>query len=397
MRRYNPDDFEIWASDVARRKKAIVDGGSIKLDPDAEAPAAKLVAMIQLDADFGAVWLGHRKFPSQSERDLSLADRLATAGWSDQEIIDSLIANRRLHGGPDKADRGQLRLDYYLGRIALARTARTNGEREETRSGAEAILAHKLSKSPEPDPPEVAQRQQVVPPPDVNDPAAKERRDWLDNLSSTLGVRILRLVRYAGDPASYHLWLEGTHVHMGGVESLRSRWLFASKVYDASGRSIAPIKQKTWEAVVQPSLARIMEHERLGDEAGPEDRVDAFLARYLDSVGGAGYDRAVAIASRSPWAEGGVVYAFLDSLMRYQMVKTPMGAGIARTTRELAQLMRVSGHRPRTFAYVRKDGRSTSVSAWEVGQAPQAQATYNAPGYPPPMSFSEGAPTSSSD
>lgn len=374
---YNPSDFDTWASEARPKKRAVLDVGSLRLDPEANAPAEKLLLALQLDADFSHVWRGERAFPSQSERDLSLADRLASYGWSDQEIVDALIANRRLLGVKEKADRGALRLDYYVGRVALARATHARAAAEEARTSAEATLSYRLSEAPDPVPLAQAAEGSPARAPDPDDPVAKERREWLETLSKTIGVRILRLVRYSGDPASYHLWLEGGHVDLGGVAALMSRQAFAAHVYDATGRVVPEIKAKTWNAVVLPVFSRVMEHEDLGEESGHEERLDSFLRGYFDSVNGIGTDRAKALATRAPWEEDGVVWGFLSSLMRYQMAN-PIGAQIAKTSRELARIMRTAGLSSHVFAYTRADGRATSTMAWRLTPVRRASPAHAA-------------------
>jgi hypothetical protein len=102
------------------RAPAWVTGDGLTLDPNANPPAEKFHSLAQQEPEFAWTWNHKRQLrdTSQSDFDLALAHRAAQAGWTDQEIADLLIANRRLHGGQPK-----LRLDYYHRTIAKGRAS----------------------------------------------------------------------------------------------------------------------------------------------------------------------------------------------------------------------------------------------------------------------------------
>ena len=95
--------------------------GHLILRADAEPPAGKLATLLRHDRTFFRTW--HRDRPdlvdqTQSGYDMSLADVMVQVGWTDQEIVNALIAHRHHHGQPEK-----LRLDYYMRTIAKARAS----------------------------------------------------------------------------------------------------------------------------------------------------------------------------------------------------------------------------------------------------------------------------------
>lgn len=98
--------------------------------PDAEPPQDKLSVLCTNDPKFACTWDRKRTdLPSASEYDLALASFAARAGWTDQEIVDLLIAWRRWHGEKEK-----LRPKYYRDTITKARTSGS-------RVSADAIVA----------------------------------------------------------------------------------------------------------------------------------------------------------------------------------------------------------------------------------------------------------------
>ena len=93
--------------------------GNFILNPAAESPRQKFNVLIEGEPRFAAAW-EHRRSDfqdqSQSVYDMSLAYHAALCGWSDQEMVDLLIAHRRKHGADLK-----LRRDYYKLTISKAR------------------------------------------------------------------------------------------------------------------------------------------------------------------------------------------------------------------------------------------------------------------------------------
>lgn len=90
------------------------------LDPAAVPPAMKFAALCRSSPLFARVWRRELspKDRSQSGFDFRLATLAAWAGWTDTDIVNLLIAHRRLGGGPLK-----LRVDYFTRTIARARIA----------------------------------------------------------------------------------------------------------------------------------------------------------------------------------------------------------------------------------------------------------------------------------
>ncbi len=139
LARYSPDDFAMFRVDDtgaaytngsgARQPLTV---GGLVLDARA-VPPLKIFDLIQVDAKFRMTWERRRKDlrdTSPSGYDMSLASFTVAAGWTDQEIADTLIAARARNG-----DDLKLREDYYRRTIDNIRRSRS---REETLSEVEA-------------------------------------------------------------------------------------------------------------------------------------------------------------------------------------------------------------------------------------------------------------------
>jgi hypothetical protein len=120
--RISPSDFETWLPELSPRAATVPTYTSTRpfvLRADAAAPAAALSALLANDSRFARTWRRERpdlRDQSASGYDLALASLAVWAGWSDQAIVDLLIAHRRMH-----RDRLKLRPDYFLRTLARAR------------------------------------------------------------------------------------------------------------------------------------------------------------------------------------------------------------------------------------------------------------------------------------
>jgi hypothetical protein len=123
---YNISDFEdlpdLEEQAAAKHGPQVavnVDG--LLLDPQANPPIDKLDALRENNPKFETTWDHKRRdFPSgdysQSAYDQSLATLAALADWTDQEIVNLILANRRKF----KAD-PKLRRDYFKSLLANAK------------------------------------------------------------------------------------------------------------------------------------------------------------------------------------------------------------------------------------------------------------------------------------
>ncbi|MDD4986626.1 MAG: hypothetical protein PHQ43_12770, partial [Dehalococcoidales bacterium] len=116
--RYNPSDFEEVCPEISGQDYEKTAAGDIVLSASAGPPFDKFEALKLIEPKFALSWEHKRKDmqdQSASSYDLSLANYMAMAGWSEQEMADTLIAHRR-HNGEDL----KLRQDYYKRTIGIA-------------------------------------------------------------------------------------------------------------------------------------------------------------------------------------------------------------------------------------------------------------------------------------
>jgi hypothetical protein len=382
-----------------RRVHEQVASESLILDPNAEPPFDKFEALCANDSHFSRSWAHQRTDlgdQSQSSYDMSLASLAARVGWSDQEITNLLIANRRKH----KADL-KLRPDYYRRTIATARRAAEDMNLDqrieklaEAVSGAgnskpgsntsvSVIAAHStLGANGFPPADEEGEGQQEDGPEsgrpggsryDTNAGAEPDhddarRRAILQGLTSVFGVQITRIIKYVGEPAVYALETTLGDVQLGKVDGLIEQPKLRNSVASVTGRFLPPISGRKWPLVAQALLDACESIDR-GEDATVRGTVSEWLRSYLA-------ERSIhptleeADEGREPFFDAGAVAIFSTDLRRWLQVRQ-----IEHVTQcELTADLRAFGAEPEVLKTVVK-GRASTRSVWKLPAGPWIPVT----------------------
>lgn len=370
--RYNPGDFDVWMPETIGHvgledKTSEVHGHGLVLDADAEPPSAKLLKLMELDACFEKTWKRRRRdLPSQSEYDMAIANALVSAGWTDQQVVNALIAHRREGGGEPK-----LRPGYYAGTLAAVRRDRNRADARSrlhekatervfhvehnpssTRTSTADGLQPKQTVKVSDDPVDKAEQPAIQ---------TDQRASMLSDLSAALGTEVLGLRRYPGDPPTFELALKAGRVTLGDAEGVMSFRSIRKAVANATGIVLDPMKNHEWLPLARALLA-ICEDVSLGDQDSPATALAVKLASYLRSRGVAENVEA-GLRGRMPFdGPHGRVYVRLDDFGRWLRVDGDSPQG-----RVLARWMRGLGAAPETVNY--KESRSdrwSATHAWRV-------------------------------
>jgi hypothetical protein len=232
--------------------------GEFILDPSAVPPFEKWTKLCEIIPEVKAVWEHKKQMPSCSEYDMSLASFAASANWTDQEVINLLIAHRKQHGEDLK-----LREDYYRTTLKKVR------QKYQHKAGLDALqeIGDKISHG------------------DATPETAREQ--ILENVSSCLGVVIDGLDRivHHPDPNEYRLHLSGIEVNLGGIENLARFGPFRMAVFSAAKYRIThEFKSPAWGEIAQ-QLMNIAIDVDLGDEGSAEGNTWLLLQDWLDEWG----------------------------------------------------------------------------------------------------------------
>lgn len=218
------------------------------------------------DPRFRKTWLRQRedlKDQSQSGYDLALANFGSDAGLSEQQIVDLMIHHRRIHN-----QRQRTRLDYFQRTIAKA-FKRTDGTEPATLPEAPA-------------PPQSVETVDAVQQRTKPD-SATARALLCDQISSVLGVRVLRILKITGKEPTYQVELETAKIELPNVSKLVDQRSFRMAIASAADRLIPKIKPKIWERIAQAMLDALTVEDG-GEETDFVGSVRIYLENYLSET-----------------------------------------------------------------------------------------------------------------
>jgi hypothetical protein len=333
--RYQPADFDPYLVSPAEATAAArVDVGPLALTPGAEPPWAKLVKLFAEEPQAHAAFLRRRPDladQSPSAYDMSLANYLVRAHFTDQEIADTLIAARRQAGEDLKLDRQ----DYY-GRLTIGKV------RSELRQSTAAAEAVEFLRG-------------VDPRADLSD--ADQRGEILGRLSAVIGTQIVRIVKYKIDPPQYRLQTAAGEVELGTVNGLIFQTKFRAAIAAAQGHYMPAFKPKDWDPIAQWLLS-VCEEEDVGPDGSDRGIVLGWLHAYLERNPPGPLDEAN-FRSRKPFEREGRVCLFGDDFRRFLLRKYQERLG----SKEMGRLFRKCGGRS-LETELRIGGKRRSAMVW---------------------------------
>jgi hypothetical protein len=115
------------------------------------------------------------------------------------------------------------------------------------------------------------------------DPMA-EKALLCERLSAVLGVRICRLVKFAGKEPTYHMELEAGKTEFLSVRKLMSQSAVREEVAASTGKIIRKFKGKDWDQLAQVMLDACV-IEQGGEENEWEGAARMYVAQYLSETG----------------------------------------------------------------------------------------------------------------
>jgi len=280
-RRYNPSDFKEYLDALSIPDADADEHGSgnewadrftdkpLVISPEAAIADNVLARWMEEDLRFRDTWNHLRKDLSdysQSGYDMALACFGVASCLSEQQIVDLIVHNRRLHGA--KRPKG---LDYYRRTISkAAQNTVASGLASETPVAA----------GPPPIPQfEVTHSTPVgAGNPPAYDPNAKAK--LCDQISRVFGVRILRLVKVTGKEPVYFMDVEEGRIEFQNVGSLISQKSVTLALAAKVGRLIPKFKTKQWEQLSQLLLDACLIEEGT-DELGFEGAARTYISQSL--------------------------------------------------------------------------------------------------------------------
>ena len=115
------------------------------------------------------------------------------------------------------------------------------------------------------------------------DPAAAKAL-LCERISAVLGVRICRLVKFAGKEPTFRMELEETKIEFLSVRKLMSQSAVREKIAASTGKIIRKFKGKDWDQLAQAMLDACVIEQR-GEENEWEGAARMYVAHYLAETG----------------------------------------------------------------------------------------------------------------
>jgi hypothetical protein len=322
------------------------DGVEIELKgTGSQPPLLKIEQLMEANPDFRIVW-EHRNATktrgwSMSEFEMSIANYIARAGFTDQEMADTLVYHRIKYGDPKgKADR----VDYISQLIGKARQGVEDQDDEEEleleRTDAVDELAS-MAKNGTADPVRAT------------------------SLFSKLvgGPEVKELIQDGRDPdtARFRLVLaDGRDVPLGPAAVLLDPTKFRERFMVVTGKIPARVKLDKWEKALQALLDTATVNEVHDDSRGA--RALAWVGDYIDS--GLSTDRDAACQAKDPFEHKDAVFIYLDGfahwLRRIRGERMPVA--------DIKQLLYAAGFERKTVNYVTDEGSKSTRSYWVIGK-----------------------------
>ncbi len=237
--------------------------GPFQLDAHATPDHERLDAMFDAEPRMRSAWSRTRSLTEQPDQsassyDLALANYAVAAGWTDQEIVDLLIASRRKHG-----DDLKLRQDYYARTIAKARDQAFDASADEQLEQVREELGEARDAGD-------------------NDAVEIAGREALEVISRILKFPIVAVAAVASTPVSYRVETSHGAVALASTAELTSQSKFRQAVFEATGGRHWPPQQKPaqWNQIVQ-ALGEALVWEEADEEATDEGQARVYVEEHL--------------------------------------------------------------------------------------------------------------------
>lgn len=369
--RYNPSDFDDYAA-KPRSLIKIEPTQPLQIDAAAEVPQ-KFLVLLSLEVELHAAWT--RKLPpaktkgwSDSEWDMSLASRLVERpeeeNWTDQEILDVLMAHRRMHG--NSMDRKNFNAEKFAFTIAKARAQKKQKLHEEYQVAQRLVQLDQITANIEEISRQIDQQpitQEVALAPELATPVLADEglapvpaapavtafeplRVELQNLQAAgfavinelleipKDKALLRLIRYDGDEGTYVLRTNAGTVKLGSIDFLHYPDKFAQRLGDGIQFSLRPIKSSEWRGAdgIYPRLLKLVERVALDFGGELDVSLSVILRKYIEQ--GIQEKRDDALLRNLPFIYEGEVWGGLEGIMNAQN-SLPQGFHIFKYAKDL--------------------------------------------------------------
>lgn len=275
-------------------------------------------ALRENDKRFDETWTRKRVLASPSEYDMALANAAVACDWTDQEVINMLIAHRRKHG-----DDLKLRLDYYIRTVGKARESQQAAATESKAFDAlddiirdpTPLTPPQASELPEAATGAETQEQAAT---DVATPAAGHPT-LMAAVSKLLGFEVSRWIQRGREPrrAEYSLVLPGgREVLIGNSAAFLKPSTFRHSILDALSIVMPMYKAGKWTTICKALTLGVEIVEN--DELYRDIQVTDWLRQY--TAGGLQYvdkNWSLALPQCDPFIVDGLLHVHVGTFHKF--------------------------------------------------------------------------------
>jgi hypothetical protein len=366
------NDFEefIVAADQVNTKKNL--GGIVHvssdlvLDPNARPPADRFQDLNEIDPRFGQTFKAQRgieetkkwKDRSASSYSQSLANFMAQAGWTSQEMADTIIAfyrenqnNPNIEGKPSLQK--ALRPDYIERTIALARASVAQMKVEDYLQHISPLIGTDYEKKFDPYGEEgrktinyaFGKQIEFI---SVKELMSEKSASYIAETKKPVYNRILKKIE----------WFD-QQIFFENTEQFHSRKPFIKRVFERTQISLR-ISQKIWDNVICPNWNKFMTVEAVGEQT-VEERMKYWIECYLANK--PVQTREEAAEDNSPFVYKGEWHIPVEKFTNWSRTTGKDEFGVVESERNFAAIGAV---RVRYDLRSQYDGRRITLRPWKI-------------------------------
>lgn len=362
--RFNPDELDGLISFVGDELKPTVDAVTVtpnfKLDPNAQPPADKLADLIEYDPNFKVTWHKQADVARQKEGrdtslsayDMTLINIAKSWHWTDQEIVNLIIAFRRKHQQKPEDFKKATRASYHLKNLQKAAVQLHDGGNlaEDSLKFYQECVADQVGTNGKQKSKKEQQKKQ-------EDMVKKAKL----HIKKNLGVNVEKIHKYMSTPPEYEIVLaDGQRVMVGKSSSLLNQEKMRHIIFDNCNLHLVSKKSRAWQQITT-YFHYLMEEVDTAPETRDMDAMESWIIEHVEAMP-LQDDPNDAIMTKDPFKRAGNTYVFLDRLQSY--LKTNKGEILS--NKEIGVLMRRCGCNSTPVNFKMADGRRSTRSVYDV-------------------------------
>lgn len=305
------------------------------LNKSAQPPFKKFGEITNKNERFAKFWSNlDEKQKNIYDYHIELASLFIYSGWSDQEIVDTLVFSVN-EINTDAWDEVKFSDRYFHNVLINAR---------------KICAVHNINEILD----AIDQKE--------GDDKSKKRTAILEQISAVFCVNIKRILKYKAGKSVYHIKTDKGEIIIGEVKNLINQTLLRENLADATGVYIPVFKEPRWRRIAQ-SLLDSCEEVAAGEEATTKGMVEHWLTTYFDEKQPV-EDVNEAFAGKYPFVRG-ENFCIIGSFFRKWLWNFH---GEKLTSKQMGVFLRVYGCMPDVVA-VQMNGSTTTRNVWTVKRA----------------------------